>query len=484
MNAASFETLAAEVSVALKRRDRSGFVRSVKKLMDARAPLTRGWKSLTQPLLDYGEVDLALRAIDLYVESVPRSPAALFDRALIYAQASRLKHADKFLDEIDGLAANGANIAYLRGTIALNSGRVGDARDYLIAAHKSMPSSGQVLHSLSMLGSLATDDELAALIMEADQRQFASNLERAIYLFARGKALDDIDDVDGAFAAFREGAELISRQRAYDATIDANNARDAISGWTRKTLCEANSHDDVATDGAIILTGLPRSGSTLLEHVLCSHSAVAGGDELAKFSHVIGEIGGTRYSDVARWLQASEPAIASKLYMHLLHQRVMGPGKVVDKTLGASRYLGTLAAIMPDAPILWMRRDALDVAWSCYSTYFAQGLSWSFDQRSIASHMALESQLLDYWSKALGDRLMICDYEKIVTIKEEYVPAVLSHCRLPMEVETLSPDKVSRTVQTASAAQVRQPIHTRSLGRGKRYRRHLDTFARAYGYQD
>ena len=184
---------------------------------------------------------------------------------------------------------------------------------------------------------------------------------------------------------------------------------------------------------------------------------------------------------MARFLAAHPLAEAAALYLHLLEERFGPTGRVVDKTLEASRYLGTLAAIMPEAPILWMRRDPLDIAWSCYSTWFLRGLEWSWDQAALAHHMRLEGALLARWRDILGDRLMVVDYEALVRDKDASIPRLLAHCGLAVEPQVFSPEKTERLVTTASMSQVRAPINTGAVGKGHRYTRHLQPFSDAYG---
>ena len=480
--ATTTQSLAAQIPTLLASRDRRGFVRVVTQLLDLRAPLTSGWKSLSLPLLDFGELDLARRAIDRFAEADGR-PGAQYDRALTYVRCARPQEAVAILRDIDRRVPDPASNAYLRGTIALNLGEHDVARSALLDAHAARPGSGQVLQTLSMLGSLHADPDVAALIMEAAvAMRSAPAVERGSYLYALGKTHDDLGDTDAAFAAFDEGASIIAAQRRYDADWDRANAADAVAGWTRERVEAIGARVAIDTGRPIIVTGLPRSGSTLVEQVLTSHSAVADGDELGRFAIVANEIGGARFADYEAWARRHSAEQASRTYLHLIAQRFGGQGRVVDKTLEASRYLGLLAAVMPDAPILWMRRDPIDNAWSCFSTYFIDGLAWTWSQQAVAAHMKQEDKLLRIWQDMLGDRLKIVDYEALVADKERVIPRILADAGLAMEPATLTPETNVRLVTTASVAQVRAPINDRAVGRARRYVSYLQPFVDAYGY--
>ena len=483
MAAPSTQTLAATASRCLQVGDRVGFVRAVTALADLRAPMTQGWKSLTTPLLDYGEFPLACRVMDLFVAAMGNAPAARFEQALVYVRSARPTQAMAILDGIARDVPDRAGNAYLRGTIALNLGDRDAAREALLAASAARPQSGQILQSLSMLGSMADEPIVAERILGAERLMgSARSGDRAAYGYALGKTLDDLEQTDRAFAAFAEAAALVALERPYDAALDRQVAVNALGGWTGDALAAIATQVTLPTARPIIVTGLPRSGSTLVEQILVSHSQVTDGDELARFALVVGKIGGTGHADLTAWLARHAAIDATRFYLHLLNQRFGKGGRVVDKTLEASRYLGTLAALMPDAPILWMRRDPLDNAWSCFSTYFLAGLSWSWEQRALAQHMRLEDELLARWQDILGDRLMIVDYEALVRGKEEGIPRLLAHCGLAVEPQVFTPEKTERLVTTASMSQVRAPINTGAVGKGHRYAGHLAPFVEAYGY--
>lgn len=479
--ATTTQSLAAQVPKALASGDRCGFVRLVTQLIDLRAPLTSGWKSLSRPLFDFGELDLACRAIERFAQADGR-PAAQFDRALMYVRCSRHREAIAILDGIDRRVPDAASNAYLRGTIALNLGERDIARSALLDAHTARPGSGQIFQTLSMLGSLRADPDIAALIKAAaGTMRSAPEAERGSYLYALGKTHDDLGETDAAFAAFDEGAAIIAGQRPYDEASDRANAAAATAGWTRERIEAIGARVAIDTDRPIIVTGLPRSGSTLVEQILTSHSAVSDGDELGRFTIVANEIGGVRFADYEAWRRRHAAEEASKTYLHLIAQRFGRQRRVIDKTLEASRYLGLLAAVMPEAPILWMRRDPLDNAWSCFSTYFLVGLPWSWSQRAMAMHMTLEAELLARWQDMLGDRLKVVDYEALVTDKGRMIPQILADAGLSMEPAALTPENNARLVTTASVSQVRAPINNRAIGRARPYAEYLQPFIDAYG---
>lgn len=399
----------------------------------------------------------------------------------MYAQCARPGDALAMLEVVEKIVPDIASHAYLRGTIALNLGLQETAKAALIVANRERPSSGQIYQTLSMLGSLRNQPDIVEIIIGAKPRMAtASNIDRAAYLYALGKTYDDLGETDRAFAAFSEGALLVSQIRRYDPIADAVQSQAAISGWTASRIEAVGRGIKLSTNRPIIVAGLPRSGSTLAEHILTSHSAVTGGGELGRFVQVADEVGGVDFSAFDLWERSHPASEASRTYLYLITQRFGNNGRVVDKTLAASRYLGLLAAVMPEAPIVWMCRNPLDTAWSCFSTWFSNGLPWSWSQEAIAQHFALEDRLLGYWETVLGKRLKVVRYEDLVNDKHRVIPEILEHSGLSVEQAVFSPEANQRLVATASVSQVRNPINNHAVGRAQRYAAHLQPFIDRY----
>jgi len=231
----------------------------------------------------------------------------------------------------------------------------------------------------------------------------------------------------------------------------------------------------------IIVTGLPRSGTTLVEQILTSHSQVADGAEIGLMAQVAVAAGGTSGTAVGAYLKAGgQVERLAGLFLHLLEERFGPGGRVIDKTVDNSRFLGLIAAILPEAPLIWMRRDPLDAAWSCFRTFFIHGVGWSCDLADIAEHFALEDRLVDFWQERLGDRLLVVPYPALVEAPENWTRRILAHCNLPEEEQVHRFHETERVVATASALQVRRPINRSGIGVAKPYREHLQPFVDAY----
>lgn len=483
MNQDSTKRLLDELKIAFGARDRLRINRIIADLLALNAPIGNNWRTFAEVLIQHGESDLARRSIAAFVRAYQAAPMAKFFEASVLARIGAAAEAEAILAALPAAIPDPAGNAFTRGTLALNMGKIDQAREHLLRGTTINPASGQMWLALAMTGRLGGSADIAEAILGAGA-QFAAAppLERIQYLYARGKILDELDQPEQAFAAWSEAGNLARPSRPYDADADEQDAARAMQGFDADALAALPRPAGVATDRPIWVTGSPRSGTTLVEQILSSHSAVSGGTELGKFGLIAERIGGSGGDDLAQWLgQGNDISALAADYMHLFSQRFGASGRAVDKTPDASRYLGLAAAILPDARFVWMRRDRLDNAVSCFRTYFLEGADWSFSLDSIARHFRLEDQLLTHWQAALGERLLVVEYEALASNPEPEIRRLLAHCGLAEEPAVFEPHKSERLVTTSSVAQVREPINRRGIGVADRYRDHLQPFTDVYG---
>ncbi len=466
---------------ALAARDRAGANAAVGQLLESRAPLGAQWKSISELMRVSGELTLAHRAIDAFVAAAGHAPQALYTKAVLLTQTGRMHEAYDLVARLPSDIPDRAGHAYVLGNVAMTLGRIGDAREHLEAAVRHRPGWGPAWLTLATAVNLANDALGERLLADRDFAEQQGPGDLARFHYALGKLYVDRNDPDAAFAAYSRGARLLRGETAYSREGNATNARQAATGFGEGLIERLNEAQTRDTSRPIFVTGLPRSGTTLVEQILASHSKVSNGAELNIIQHVAVLVGGVSGDALTKYLSkgGSVDAMAS-LYLHLMTERFGSDGRVVDKTVDASRFVGLVAAALPDAPLIWMRRDPLDSAWSCMRTFFIHGVAWSYDLTDIAHHFQLEDALLSFWKKRLGDRLLVVPYGELVKAPEAWTRTLLSHCGLEDEPGVYRPHATERVVMTASAIQVRKPINRDGLNAAAPYRRHLLPFAEAY----
>ncbi|HEY1124080.1 MAG TPA: sulfotransferase [Sphingobium sp.] len=474
--------LVSQIQPALERSDRVAVCNIISQLVALRAPMGDQWQQLAQMAAGYGEHRLALQAIDLFVAYWNGRPSAQFKKVEFLTLLNSWQEADELLRTIpENIPDPAANI-YRQGTAALNLGRIDEARGHLERLTRMRPQMGFAWFSLSMAVDFAQHPELAERLIEgAASMERSAPEQRGPYFYALGKAHADRGDHALAFDAFANGARVAKSMIHYDLGADRATAARAIDGYTADGIAAIARQQRGPTARTIFVTGLPRSGTTLVEQILTSHSAVSDGGETARLYLLADEVGGTDWAALARHVETRGATSPARLWNHWLAELYPAPGRIVDKTLEASRFLGLAAALLPEAPLIWMTRDPLDCAWSCFRTSFAgAAMPWSYDLKDIAAHFRIEDQLLARWREILGDRLLVLPYEGLTTDPGKWIPRMLAHCGLAQEPQVFTPHENKRPVMTASMVQVRQPIHRGAIGAAEPYRTFLEPFINAY----
>lgn len=472
-----------QVLDAFRRHDRRAIAALVADELREGPPSGDHWSNVESVANQVGEIHLALEAARRYSLTEPRT----LDRTLHYcrALAARGRLADS-LREVAAIPAGlqpHPSVLQLRGSLAMRSGDFAAAGAAFRHALAQVPLSGPTWQSLSLVHRFtAGDADLRRMESLVPEMARAPRESQASFCFALGKARHDVGDYDQAFAKYSEGAA--SLRAPFDAGSIEAFVQQVIHDFTPDNLRQL-SPSGCISDRPIFVAGLPRSGTTLVEQILTSHSAVADGEEANLFCCALmpaGDFslrGGLEYQERAA---SPDPwGDIGRDYLAMLEQRFGAQGRIVDKTLNHSRFLGYILHSLPAAKVIWLRRDPQDTAISCFRSFFSTGtIPWCWSLEDIAWHFKLEDRLYAHWSQVFPDRILTVPYESLVTEPTAWITRMLAHLGLNPEPAVFAPHEQKRTVQTASVAQVREPISTGSIGAASKYRAQLQGFRDAY----
>ena len=228
------------------------------------------------------------------------------------------------------------------------------------------------------------------------------------------------------------------------------------------------------------MLGLPRSGSTLVEQILASHSQVEGTSELPYLGRVAMSLNrnradGVNYPEAVRELEAAHLTALGEDYINYaqLH-RTEGKPFFIDKMPNNFPTIGFLNLILPQAKIIDARRHPLDACVGNFRQHYAKGQTFSYDLTDLGEYCLQYLRMMDHWHEALPGRILTVQYEEMVTDFENQAHRLLDHCELPWEEACGRFYETERPVRTASSEQVRQPIYTGALNFWRNYERHLD----------
>ncbi len=280
--------------------------------------------------------------------------------------------------------------------------------------------------------------------------------------FACGKALEDAGDVEAAFAALGRANRVAYALYPWDAAAFSNRVDAVLDAFAAAPRVQARSQGREV----LFLVGLPRSGSTLVEQVLASHSAVEGASELPYLSAVIEAESKRLARPFPLWVAGASEADWTRLGQHYLRlsarwraQRPIATDKLPENWLLA----GAALRMLPEARVIDCRRDALQTCWSCYKQLFApQRVAFTYSFEALAAYWADCTRASAFWADRHGSRFRIQSYEALVANPEAQIRDLLAFCDLPFEIACLSFHQSQRAIRTPSALQVRQPLRTPS----------------------
>ena len=334
-----------------------------------------------------------------------------------------------------------------------------------------------------LLGGKLPETDLAAqrrLLEEmelADVQRLLLHFGLAQVLDARGEYAEAAEHLDRGNALQR--SEWRKRGQEYDPQKHESFVTRMIGVCTPDFFQRVRGFG-VESDLPVFIVGLPRSGTTLIEQILASHSQVFGAGEIPLARDTWAALGGQGTGSIEglRRLDRGTAGRLASRHLERLRASSRTALRIVDKMPENYLYLGLLASLFPRAKLIHCRRDLRDVALSCWITRFEE-VRWANDQEHIASRLHEYQRLMEHWRKVLPVPLLEVDYEETVADLEGVARRLVAWCGLAWEPSCLEFHQAKRPVRTASAVQVRQPVFRTSVGRWKHYRHALDRlFAR------
>jgi len=314
-----------------------------------------------------------------------------------------------------------------------------------------------------------------------------STVDRLHLCFALGKALEDLGDHGESFAYYARGNALKSAGSAYEPKIiEDNTAR-------QKNICTAEFFASRSDWGdpdpaPIFIVGLPRSGSTLIEQILASHSGVEGTQELPHIQQTVAALRGRdadparpRYPQVLTELSAESVRALGRKYLDATRAYRIGKPFFIDKMPNNFRHLGLIRLLLPNAKIIDARREPMACCFSNFKQLFARGQEFTYSLESIARYYRTYLDLMQHWGKVLPDWILRVQHEELVDDLEGNVRRILEFCGLTFEPGCLDFYNTARSVRTASSEQVRQPLYRDGLEHWKHFEAWLGPLAEALG---
>ncbi len=348
------------------------------------------------------------------------------------------------------------------------------------------PGNAKALWLLSGILKLGVDDPESAQLEQALTRTRLSTTERITLNFAAGKMYDDTDDADKSFEHYKIANDLV------DVEFDPEDCAAQVTALIEifdAGFFEKTEGYGVSSELPIFIVGMPRSGTTLIEQILASHPDVFDAGELKKIhgsSERLPALLGKEevYPDCLPNVDKDTVRSLAAEYLEALRGLSPDALRIIDKNPLNFMHLGFIAFLFPRTRVIHCMREPLDVCVSNFVTFFTGSVPNAFDLTNLGLYYRQYERLMDHWRRVLPVPMLEVRYEDLIADQAGVSRQLIDYCGLAWDDRCLAFHKTKRVVLTASYQQVRHPIYSNSIGRWRRYEKHLGPLRDALGLQD
>lgn len=417
-----------------------------------------------------GRLAEAERAYRAMLDQHPGHPQTLHGLGTLYYQRGQVEAARDCLSEAVARKGRLHGAWYELGNVHRDLGDPAAAIDAYRRALRAAPDFAPAHAALARLRDGSAPEQEAAeerALLQAHARSQAGTLERRELAWGVAALAERRGEVEATLAALAEAHAVDAARQPFDLPGAATYFEALAGALDREGLAERAAHGS-ASELPLFVLGLPRSGTTLVEQILDSHSAVHGAGELRLVGDLCGDLERRLrqpFNVAFTRLPARELRRLADAYVKTLQSRAPLARRVVDKMPANFLALPMLAALFPGARFVHCRREPLATCWSIYRTRFDEPHRYANDPGQLGAYYRLYHDYMAAMEALLGERLYSIDYAELVSDPGRSIAALLTHCGLDMEPACLAPEQNPRPVRTASTLQVRHPIHGDALAR-------------------
>ena len=445
-----------------------------------------GWLTLAALLMELNKFTEAISAYEKATKIEPNSAEAW---AGLASANGRAMYPEKAIVAYEKAISLNDSDPQVLGGYAWELKTVGDQQAALHAYRKAIsvkPNFGPAYWSMANLKIFKFEEKEITEMLAQIECGDLTDIEDIHFRFALGKAMEDKKEYDKAWSYYDTGNKRQRETVEWEPMEMERRQQTIRSVFDRDTL---EQRADVGYEAAdpIFIVGLPRSGSTLVEQILASHSQVEGTAELPIIGRITDSIGryrtdGKRFPEAILELRDKDLRAYGRQYLKEA-QRYRSTDKPLftDKLPNNYPMLGFIKLILPNAKFINTRRHPYDSCLGAYKQLFGRGQNFTYDMLDLAHYYQQYIATMNHWHVVMPDQVLDVHYEETVTRLEWQVRRILSHCGLPFEESCLHYHETERPVKTASSEQVRQPIYQSALGAWRRYEKHLGVWQHQLG---
>ncbi len=446
------------------------------------------WSNLARARLGQSEIEVAEDCARRAVELAPEQAKFHLVLGQVLGEARRSDEAESALNRSLELAPDQAVTHFLLAKLFIRLGRFEEAKSSLKSALMINPQLTIAQEALSQIHSYSSEDLPEIRRLEEFAAAMAAKSPERMHLeFALAKMLDDCKEFDRAFSHLQTANALKREQVSFNPGALWQTLEETKVTVTR-SLIEQKARFGSDSEIPILIVGMPRSGTTLVEQILSSHPEISGAGEVGYLNAAARSLARESRNPYPACLSGISETVIKGLVADYLQRLELDRGEaryVTDKWPYNFVHLGLYSMLFPRARVIHCDRDPIDTCLSIYFQNFQKEDDYAYDLQHIAEYYRFYRLIMEHWRSVLPVRIFDVSYEDLVTDQKGITRDLLEHCVLQWDDRCLRPHETNREILTASQSQVRQPVYSSSVAKWQRYKRHLDPLIKTldrYGY--
>ena len=428
------------------------------------------WANLAQVFSVTGQLDKAKKSFKNILNMEPKNGLIWAEYGTVMTKLARYSDGkDAYLKALK-FKPNSPRVYLSLGHVYKTMGEIDNSINSYKSTIKQNNLSGEAYWSLANLKTYSfTNDEIKN--MEATLDTEISDIERCQMHFALGKAYEVKKDYNNSFINYSKGNRVKKGLIKYSSRETSEKTKKVLNFFNEENISSLSNSSTLDRDPIFVL-GMPRSGSTLVDQIISSHSMVDGTQELPNIIKIAAELNNDsddNYPEVLEDFKSNELSALGLDYIKETKWARESAPFFIDKMPNNFIHIGLIKTILPNAKIIDTRRDAMDTCFSCFKQFFARGQLFTYSLEDLGNYYVDYIKAMNHWHKVYGEDIYTVHYDNVINNTESTIRELIEYCELPFEDNCLEFYKSSRPVKTPSAEQVRQPIYKSGLNYWKNY---------------
>ena len=464
-------------------------VKHLKKATELQPNLACAYRDLCAALKDINDFEQAVKAGRKAVSLIPKDPLANYNLAVALHEWRDFEGAFQYYQNADRLAPDNPRILFDLGQAYQGRGDKDNAKACFRRVIELYPKEIEAYRQLMSLNKYHDPDhEDIRRVKEFEKETWLSDDDRTAVYFMLSKACQDCSLFDDAFSYAQKGNVIQNQKHQFNPDEFADYISALIDFFTEERISKLSKLGSTSNT-PVFIVGTPRSGTTLVEQILCCHQDVFGAGELNWIPRCINALPGylksaKGYPACAENMIADEVADLTAKYSRYLNSLASGEPRITDKMPGNFLHLGFIHILFPNARIIHCRREPRDACISMFLEYFPDGVSYSYDLYNLGAYYSQYQRLMEHWCSVLPEGTMLeLEYESLVQNQEVETRRLLTFLDLEWDEACMAFHKKKRRIYTASQLQVTKPLYSSSVQRWKTYQKHLKPLEKGFSYQ-